>query len=328
MHSTLKLRESDPHDVFAVAPEVVPAAWADKVIADIVRDAKSHLSESHPSESAASDQQPPTGSSAAADAAAPAVDATFRATAAGDIRVPSNRPSDRPVDRPPTGSWAKSPVWIFMFALCSVVAAAGWQHYGDAARQMISNWAPPFAIAASPPTEKTGLAAQPDTPAVQAAAADQAPPQNAPPAQPPESVAPAATASSPDTAQLQPMARDLAAMGQQIEQLKASIAELKASQQAMARDVAKTSEIKPSEVRTSVPNPRPKVSAPPPRSAAAPSRKPMPAYAPVQAAAPTQLAPPLPRPVPPPASLQSAPPPQAAPQPQDEPVVRPPMPLR
>ena len=62
------------------------------------------------------------------------------------------------------------------------------------------------------------------------------------------------------------MARDLAAMGQQIEQLKASIAELKASQQVAARDVAK-----PAEVRTAVANPRPRLSAPPPRLAA-PSR--------------------------------------------------------
>lgn len=322
MQSTLKLRESDPHDVFAVAPEVVPAAWADKVLADIARDAKSHLSESHPSESAASDQQPPAASGAAAGAAAPAVDTTFRATAAGAIRVPSERPSDRP----PTGRWAKSAVML-MFALSSAAAAAGWQHYGDAAKQMISHWAPPFTLNASPPPERTALAGQPDTPAVQAAAADPAQPQNAPPAQPPESVSPAATASSPDTAQLQSMARDVAAMGQQIEQLKASLAELRASQQAMARDVAKTSEIKPSEVRTSVPIPRPKIPAPP-RSAAAPSRKPMPAYAPLQAAAPTQLAPMLPRPVPPPASLQAGPPPQAAPQPNDEPVIRPPMPLR
>ena len=41
MHSTLKLRDSDPHDDFAIAPDVVPAAWADKVLADITRDAKS-----------------------------------------------------------------------------------------------------------------------------------------------------------------------------------------------------------------------------------------------------------------------------------------------
>ena len=40
MHSTLKLRDSDPHDDFAIAPDVVPAAWADKVLADITGDVR------------------------------------------------------------------------------------------------------------------------------------------------------------------------------------------------------------------------------------------------------------------------------------------------
>jgi hypothetical protein len=313
MHSTLKLRESDPHDVFAIAPNTVPVAWADKVIADIARDAN-HLS---------SDQQPPAASSAAA--AAPAVDTNFRATAVSDLDVAN----DRPVPPPSTGSGAKSKVAIFLFALCSGLAAAAWQHYGGAAKQMISDWSPPFALTSSPPTEQTGLTGQPDTPAVQvssqASAADLASPQDASAAQPPVATAPAA-APSPDVAQFQSMARDVAAMGTQIEQLKASIAELKASQQAMALakpSETKPSEIKPSEIKPLVQIPRPKISAPP-RSAAAPARRPMQAYAPAQAA------PPLPQQLPPPALQQPAPPPPPA-RAQfdgDEPVVRPPMPLR
>lgn len=313
MHSTVKLKETDPHDVPAIAPDVIPAAWADKVLADITRDAPSQPP----------DQAPPTGSGVAAGAAAaPTVDTTFRAAAADNVHAPGGRPS--------TGRWTKYAVRIFMLALCSALAAAAWQHYGDAARPMISNWVAAFSLTSSPPPEKTDLAEQAGSPAVQASAADQTPSQPASPAQPPEGAAPAATALSPDTAQLlQSMAHDLAAMGQQIEQLKASIAELKAGQQPMARDVAKSSEaktsgIKPAEVKPSVPNPRPKMSAPSPRPAAAPPRKPMPAYAPVQAAAP----PPLPQAAPPPTSLQSAPPPQTAVRPEDEPVVRPPMPLR
>jgi hypothetical protein len=318
MHSTLKLRESDPHDIFAIEPEVVPVAWADKVLADIKRDAGSH-----PSESAPSVQPPAAGSGVAAGAAAPAVDTAFRATAADDIHVPDiHVPSDLAADRPSTGKWAKSVVML-IFAVCSAAAAAVWQHHGDAAKQAISGWVPTFALTSSPTPENTGLAGQSDTPAVQAAAADQTPQQPATPAQPPESAAPAAAAPSPDKAQLQSMARDLAAMGQQVEQLKASIAELKASQQAAARDVAK-----PAEVRTSVANPRPRISAPPPRSAAAPTRRPMPAYTPVQAAAPAPLPPPpLAQAAPPPSSFQPAPSQQAADQ-LDEPVVRPPMPLR
>lgn len=309
MHSTVKLKETDPHDVPAIAPEIIPAAWADKVLADITRDATSH----------ASDQAPQTESSVAAGTtAAPSVDTTFRAAAADNIHVPGGRPS--------TGRWTKNAVRIFMLALCSALAAAAaWQHYGDAATQMISNWVPAFSLTSSPPPERTDLAGQPGSPAVQASAADQTPSQPAPPAQPPEGVAAAATALSPDSAQLlQSMARDLAEMGQQIGQLKASIDQLKASQQPMARDVAKSSEAKPSEVKPSVQNRRPKTSAPSPRSAAAPSRKPMPAYPPAQAAA----IPPLPQAAQPPAPPQPAPPPQAVAQPEAEPVVRPPMPLR
>jgi hypothetical protein len=316
MHSTLKLRESDPHDLFAIEPEVMPVAWADKVLADIQRDARIH-----PPESAPPVQPSPAGSGAAAGAAAPAVDTTFRATAADDIHVPEiHVPSDGAVDRPSTSKWAKSAVML-IFAVCSAAAAAAWQHHGDAAKQMISNWTPAFALTSSPTPENAG---QPDTAAVQASVADQPAPQPAASARPPENAAPAAAASSPEPAQLQSMARDLAAMGQQIEQLKASIAELKANQQVAARDVAK-----PAEVRTSAPNPRPRLSAPPPRSAAAtPARRPMPAYTPVQAAASAPLPPPpLPQAAPPPSSFQPAPSQQAVDQ-FDEPVVRPPMPLR
>jgi hypothetical protein len=313
MHSTLKLRESDPHDVFAIAPDTVPLAWADKVIADIARDAN------QPS----SDQQPPAGSSAAV--AAPTVDTNFRATTVNDLHVAN----DRPVPPPSTGSGAKSKVAVFLFALCSGLAAAAWQHYGGAAKQMISDWSPPFTLTSSPPTETTGLTDQPDTPAVQvssqAPAADQAPPQDASAAQPSEATAPAAAAPSPDAAQLQSMARDVAAMGAQIEQLKASIAELRASQQAMALakpSDAKASEIKPSETKPLMQNPRPKMPAPP-RPIAAPVRRPMAAYPPVQASAP----PPLPQQLPPAALQQPAPPPPAQFD-GDEPVMRPPMPLR
>jgi hypothetical protein len=302
MHSTLKLRESDPHDVFAIAPDTVPAAWADKVIADIARDAGA----------LAPDQPPPAASSAAA-AAAPTVDTNFRATAVNDIHVAN----DRPAGPPSTRSGAKSKVVVFLFALCSGLGAAAWQHHGGAAKQLISDWSPPFALTSSPPTEQTGLTGQPDTPAVAASPADQAPPQDASAAQPPEATAPAAAAPSPDAARLQSMARDVAAMGAQIEQLKASIAELRAGQQAMA--IAKPSDA--SEVRVSATNPRPRISAPP-RPIAAPVRRPIQAYAPAQAA------PPLPQQLPPPALQQPAPPRAQAQFDGDEPVVRPPMPLR
>jgi hypothetical protein len=312
MHSTLNLKETDdPHDGPAIAPDVVPAAWADRVLADIKRDAVS----------GATGKKLDTGPSVAAGAAAPSVDTTFRATAVNKVQVSGDRPS--------SGSWTSRAVMAFMFALCSALAAAAWQHYGHTAKQMIADWTPPFVLAASPASEKTGLTEQPGSPAVQAAAADQPAPQAAGSTQPADGATPAA-ALAPESAQLlQSMARDLAAMGQQVEQLKASIAELKAGRQAMSPEAARTSVATPSvagtpEIRAPEPNLRPKMSALPPRPAAAPPvRKPRPAYYPsAQSAAP------------PPVPLAAPPPPQPAPQPQtagrleDEPVARPPMPMR
>jgi hypothetical protein len=81
------------------------------------------------------------------------------------------------------------------------------------------------------------------------------------------------------------MARDLATLGQAIEQLKASqermardhvnaVDLLRVSQEQMARVIAKTSEAKTSEVKASGPNLRPRTPAPPPRPAAAPPPRP------------------------------------------------------
>ncbi|MES2197204.1 MAG: hypothetical protein V4517_22530, partial [Pseudomonadota bacterium] len=270
MPSTLKLRDSDPHDDFAIASDMVPAAWADKVLADITRDANSDIKSGasippdvkspSPLESPASDQPPPPASAAAA---APKVDTRFRATATDDIGAP--------VERPPTSRWVKSAAML-VFAICSAAAAAAWQNHGDSARQMLSNWVPAFVLTSLPSTEKAALAEPADTPAVQASAAEQPPAPSAAPAQPPESAAPAAAAPAPDTAQVESMARDLAAMAQQVDQLKASIAELKAGQQATARDVAKISEVKPAEIKPTASNPRPRI-APPPRTAAAPPHR-------------------------------------------------------
>ncbi len=173
-----------------------------------------------------------------------------------------------------------------MLAACIGIAAIAWQSpYGDAARQIIARWAPQLVLTSSLPLEKAGLPAQPNQPTVQAAAATTTPPQPAPLAQTArEDVVPTAAALSPELTQLlQSMARDLATLGQAIEQLKASqeqmardnanaAEQLKASQEQMARVIAKASEAKASEQ-----NPRPRISAPPPRPTATPTRKPVPA---------------------------------------------------
>jgi hypothetical protein len=178
---------------------------------------------------------------------------------------------DRPAVRGLTG---------LLLAACIGVAAIAWQSsYGDAAKEMIARWAPQRVVTSSTPLENPGLAAQPSPPAVQAAAANTAPPQPALLAQTvPEDVAPAAAPPSPELTQvLQSMARDLATLGQEIEQLKAgqeqmardnanTAEQLKASREQMARVLAKASEQ----------NLRPKISAPPPRPTATPTRRPPP----------------------------------------------------
>jgi type IV secretory pathway VirB10-like protein len=180
-------------------------------------------------------------------------------------------------------------------AACIGVAAIAWQSpYGDAAKPTIARWAPQLVLATSLALEKPGFSAQPNLPAVQAAAAKTAPLQPAPPAQvAAEDVVPTAAALSPELTQLlQSMARDLATLGQAIEQLKASqermardhvnaVDLLRASQEQMARVIAKTSEAKASEAKASEAkaseqNLRPRISAPPPWPTVAPPRKPVP----------------------------------------------------
>jgi hypothetical protein len=192
--------------------------------------------------------------------------------------VPGKRPLfDRPAVRGFTG---------LLLAACIGVAAIAWQSsYGDAAKEIIARWAPQHVVTLSPPLENPRLPALPSPPTVQAAAEKTASPlaQTAP-----EDVAPTAAALSPELTQLlQSMARDLATVGQGIEQLKANqeqtardnakaAEQLKASQEQMARVIAKASEAKASEAKASEQRLRPKISTPPPRPTASPTRKPAP----------------------------------------------------
>src|SRR5882724_1288338 len=239
-----------------------------------------------------SDPQTHMGSDFSAGPAVPPVDTTFRPAAVN--QVPGLRPS--------IGGRAVRGFIGFLLAVCIGVAGIVWQAYGDAAKQMIAKWTPQLIATSSPPLENTGLPEQPNPPAVQANAANAAPPQPAPPAQAaPEGVAPAAAA--PESAVLlESMARELASARQEIDQLKAS-------QEQMSREIAKSSEAKAkayeakaslakasqakasqakaSQTKASEQNLRPRISALPPRSVAAPVRRPMPpSYPPPQAAAP------------------------------------------
>jgi hypothetical protein len=173
-------------------------------------------------------------------------------------------------------------------------AAFASQSYGETARLMISRWAPQ--LASSWPSATPELAAQQGLPAVQVAAADAAISQLSPPAQTvPQDAAPVPI--PPEVTQsLQTMARDLASVQQQIEQLKASQQELarenartaeqlKASQEQMARAISNASEQslrpKTSAVTSAKPPPRvanaarKPVSTPPPKQARAQARAPV-----------------------------------------------------
>jgi len=307
MQSTLTPEETDPHDVFEIAPGVVLAARPDHASATLAPDATGHASA--PQAAILSDV-------IASDAAAPVppVDTTFRAASVDDILVQGDRTS--------TERWVSRAV-MSLFAMGVAVAAAAWQHYGDEAKQMITSWTSPFSGASSPPAQKPALVAQAAQPAVQTAAPTQAP---APPAAPVAVAATPAAASS-DTTQLQSMTRDLATMGQQIEQLKASIAQLRAGQEQMAqqmsRDFARSAEARTPEAKAAE---RSRISPLPPRSAAAPPRKPRSTLSPTPAAMVSPLPPPPA--VASPALPPPAPPPQATVQPDGESVVRPPMPVR
>jgi hypothetical protein len=307
MQSTPNQRQTDP---YADPHDDVQVARIDEELSKLAHDAMRDPL----------DPQTHMGSDFSAGPAVPPVDTTFRPAAVN--QVPGLRPS--------IGGRAVRAFIGFLLAVCIGVAGIVWQAYGDVAKQMIAKWTPQL-VATSPPLENTGLPEQPNPPAVQANAAKAAPPQPAPVAQTtPEGVAPAAAA--PESAVLlESMARELASARQEIDQLKAS-------QEQMSRDIAKSSSAKSSpakssqtrayEARASLANPseqhlRPTISAPPPRPVAAPVRRPMPpSYPPPQAAAA-----PAPYYVP----RQPEPPPQATAQPQAEPelspVPRPPMPV-
>jgi hypothetical protein len=174
-----------------------------------------------------------------------------------------------------------------VLAACVFAAAIVSQSsYGDTAKQIVARWAPRLVTTASLPFDSSGLPAQLSPRIAQANAAQTAPPQTAPLS--PKDVAPTAASVSPELTQLlQSMARDLATLGQGIEELKTrqeqmardnanAVEQLKASQDQMARVIAKASEANASQANASGQNVRPKVSAPPPRQTATSTRGPVP----------------------------------------------------
>jgi hypothetical protein len=289
MQSTLTAREADPHDMYVIEPDVVLAARTD-------------APESQRREPNLRALVSEISAGVAAQAAAPKVDTSFRSVAVERKR----------------GKWLSSFAVAFLFALVSAVGAAAWQRYGDRAQATIAMAAPLLGLSSLQATS-----APANTPAVAEATPEQAPADAA--TQPADTTVTSAPAAPDQTQQIQSLTRDLAAMGQQVEQLKASIAELKAGQEQVAHD-AKAAEAKASEAKAFEQTMRAKVSALPPRPPAAPVRKPRPYVAPVASAAPLLPPPGAPGSTP----VQIAPPPPPPPvsaAPQDN-VPRPPMPVR
>ena len=166
---------------------------------------------------------------------------------------------------PPGGRPALRTLVGLSLAACITVAAllVLLLSYGDGPTLIVARWAPQPVSTPSLPPENPPSPAQPAPSTFQVAAAESAPAQATPPqattlAQAaPQDAAPAAPAALPDQTQLlQTIARDLANLERNIEQLKANqqqiasdnskaIGELKASQEEMKRALAKVSEQSP-----------------------------------------------------------------------------------
>jgi hypothetical protein len=314
MHSMLKPKQADPHDVFVAAPDVVPAAHADA----------GHYDSAHDAMGIRPDLQAHIGHDTSAGPSVPPVDTTFRAAAVGNVRMPGRQ---RLMD-----TRAMRGVIGFLLAVCVGVAGALWQSHGELAQetvqQLVAKWMPKIAVSRSPANqglvEPQPASSADQASADQASAATTAAPQPASVAQTaPDSAAPAAATAAPDSGQsLQSMAQDLAAARQEIEQLKAGLAQLKAGQDQMSREVARVSEGKAAEVRApEQPLRATRVATPLPRPAAAPPTR-------TFIAAPVRRTPPPPQrfsqPASAPVALQAPPPPPLARQPEPLPSVPPP----
>jgi hypothetical protein len=293
MQSTLTPKQSDdPHDIVVVAPDAVRVAPADQELSSLLQQAARY----------SADTQGRAASEATAGSTIPPVDTRFRASAVNDVQG-AGKPS----------SMARRVLRAFtalLLATCVGAAAFAWRVYGDTAEKKIAKWATQLVLTVSLPPEKPAPAAQPAPPAVEADAANAASPQPAPSTEnAAEAVAPSAAAPSADSAQLlQSMSRDLASLGQQVGELKASIEQLKAGQQQISRDAAKTTEAKTSEAKTSEAkvseikasenkaseqNLRPRISLAAPRPPAARPRKPVAPYPPPPQAAAAPALPPV-----------------------------------
>jgi hypothetical protein len=301
MQATQSPAGNDPHDVLEIAPDIVLVARAEEELSKLARDAKARAPELPP--------QPKPGPRLVEDSSVPSIDTGFRATAV-------NR------GRPPRGGRAIRGFFGVMLAIFVGGAVLTLKVSGDVAQQVITAWIPAFAARSEPPDnpapqEQSAAAAQP------AATAAVLPPVQPADATTQNGVAPAAaaTTAAPDQAQmLQSMAHHLANLRQEVDSLRGQLAELRASQEQISRDMEKAAEQKDRMKLSALPA-RPAAPPPPPRRATS-------TFRPSQAAVAPMTPPPAAY-VPPPQTAQPYTPPQAAPQTAYDPnAPRPPLPVR
>ena len=185
-----------------------------------------------------------------------------RPPSAGPGPSPGPGPSAGPRPQSPPRRPARGAFVGLPLAGCIVVAGLVlYSSYGSGAKLLVARWAPQIALTPSLLPENPPLPAQPALSTVQVAAAEAAPPQATLLAQTaPQDAAPTATPALPDPTQLlQKMARDLANLERNIEQMAVdnskAIGQLKASQEEIKRVLAKVSEQNPP--RTSPPPTQP-----------------------------------------------------------------------
>ena len=231
---------------------------------------------------------------------APPVDTTFRPASVDGLASRGG------------ASIARRAIGAFVALLLAAsigLTVVAWKSYGDVAKKKITRMATELVLTSSLSSEKPALP-QPAGPAVEADGANAAS-AAAPLVQIAPKAAVPAAAASPEAAQLlQSMARDLATVGHEVEQLQASMEQLKSSQQQSLREAASSSK------------PRTRISASAPQLAAAGMRKRITSMTPPKASALPQVA--APNYVPRLAEAQ----PQTVAAPELASVPRPPLPVR
>lgn len=316
------MRDNDPHDAVQISPDVVRASRLTTETPTLAPEFTARPEPKFAPEPKLT-PEPKFIPISAPPAAAPSVDTAVRVTASDG----QSRPK-----RSAAGKWLRGAFVTFLFAGGSAAATIAWEKHGDTATQMLAEWTPAL-MSLLPSTSQTApvAAAQAAPPVAQDQTTDQT--AAATSAAPVVTAAATPAATQPDATQaVESMTRDIAAMAQQIEQLKANIAELKAGQEQMVREMAKPPAPKPvAEAKPPV-DPRARVSALPPRAPAPippQVRKPKPVVS--RSYTPAYSPPPL---APPPSQAAAVPPPTAPPvattqtvADDDGPIVRPPMPL-